>query len=306
MRKEKLGIQEQIEHMNSKGVMFNIIDEDEAKHFLKYNNYYFKLKSYAKNYNKYFEEENEKYANLEFAYLMELSKIDMYFRRFIIKMTLDIEHFLKTQLLRDFEQNDKENGYDIIDELFSKHDYIKDNISRQDKNSTCSDLIQKYKDDFAIWNIVEALSFGDFTKLYRIYYQKYPTKGSMERFLWSVRYIRNASAHNSCLLNSLKVPYSKTIRPNQQITKFLSEIGISRKSRRNKMVNPVIHDFVVSLYVFNSVASESVKENTMRELKELMDDRVTYKKEYFEKNQFIKSYYNFLKTIVDYYYDLSV
>lgn len=41
-RKEKLTIEEQIEHMkNSKGILFNIIDEVEAKEFLEKNNYFF-------------------------------------------------------------------------------------------------------------------------------------------------------------------------------------------------------------------------------------------------------------------------
>jgi hypothetical protein len=44
----------------------------------------------------------------------------MYFRRFILKVSLDIEHYLKTQLLRDCSRNNREDGYTIIDELFSE------------------------------------------------------------------------------------------------------------------------------------------------------------------------------------------
>lgn len=51
--------------------------------------------------------------------------MDMYFRRIILKMTLDIEHFLKTQLLRSFHSNIEEDGYNIINELFSSYPYIK-------------------------------------------------------------------------------------------------------------------------------------------------------------------------------------
>ena len=120
MRKEKLSIEEQIIYMRDEsGIEFNIVDEDKAKEFLKYNNYYFKIKSYAKNYDKYIKGKNTgKYINLEFAYLLEMSKIDMYFRRFILRMTLDIEHLLKTQLLRDFSENKEEDGYNIIKNYF--------------------------------------------------------------------------------------------------------------------------------------------------------------------------------------------
>lgn len=310
MRKRKLSIDEQIDYMKNKsGIQFNIVNEEEAKEFLKNNNYYFKVKSYAKNYEKYTEGDNiGKYINLEFAYLMEMSKIDMYFRRIIIKMTLDIEHFLKTQLLRDFGGNQKEDGYNIVSELFSRYSHIEENINKKDRNSACSDLVVKYRGNFAIWNIVEVLSFGDFIKLYQMYYEKYKTKGSMERYLWSVRFLRNAAAHNSCLLNSLRKPYSNRITPNKKIMNFLSKIkGISREARRNKMKNPVIHDFVVTLYVFNNVVtSKKIKQNTMKELKDLIDNRLTANKGFFQKNQVILSHYEFVKKTIDYFYNLCV
>lgn len=77
--KDKLTIDGQITDLVKKGVVFNIMNEDVAKKFLRYNNYYFKLKSYASNYP--VNPKTGKYVNLEFAYLVELSKIDMYFRK---------------------------------------------------------------------------------------------------------------------------------------------------------------------------------------------------------------------------------
>ncbi len=205
-----------------------------------------------------------------------------------MKIALDTEHYLKTQLLRDFACNDKEDGYSIIDELFLKYPYIKNKISKKD--SACSDLVKKYKKNFAIWNIVEVLSFGDFTKLYQVYYEKYKTKGSMEKYLWSVRFLRNAAAHNSCLLNSLRIPYSKRVTLNMRIMNFISKIdGISRVARSSKMKNPVRHDFVVTLYVFNNVAtSKKLKKKTMGELKDLIDGRFIANKEFFIKNHFLE------------------
>lgn len=158
-------------------------------------------------------------------------------------------------------KNDKENGYGIIEELFNKYPYIKANVYREDNNSACSDLVIKYEDNFAIWNIVEVLSFGDFTKLYYIYYEKYKTKDSLENHLWSVRFIRNAAAHNNCLLNSLRILYSKKINPNKKVMNIISRVSeVSKESRQSKMKNPIIHDFIVSLYVFNNiVTSEGTK-----------------------------------------------
>lgn len=310
MLKKKLKLEEQILHMKHRNnIQFEIMSESEALSYLKLNTYYFKLKSYAKNYPKYTDADKiNHYVNLDFAYLVELSKLDMYFRRFIIKMSLDIEHFLKTQLLRDFEANEQEDGYAIVKQLFERYPYIEENILKKNRNSTCSDLISKYEKNFAIWNIVEVLSFGDFTKLYGMYYQKYNTKGSMEQYLWSVRYLRNAAAHNCCLLNSLKRPYSSSIKPNLKILNYLSKIkGISREERQHKMKNPAIHDFVVTLYVYNNlITSNEMKMSTMSNLKEFFDIRAIANKEYFKKNQLLRSHYNFFKTIIDYHYYLCV
>ena len=48
--KNKITIDEQIDHMKSKNIKFQITSEDEAKDFLSTRTYYFKLKSYAKSF----------------------------------------------------------------------------------------------------------------------------------------------------------------------------------------------------------------------------------------------------------------
>lgn len=53
MLKKKLTIPEQIQDMTEKGITFNYNEEKDVIDFLKYKNYYFKLKSYGKNYDKY-------------------------------------------------------------------------------------------------------------------------------------------------------------------------------------------------------------------------------------------------------------
>lgn len=68
-----------------------------------------------------------------------------------------------------------------------------------------------------------------------------------------------------------------------------------------------MHDFIVTLYVFNNViSSKKVREITMTELKDLIDNRMSRNKEFFGKNQTITSHYDFAKKVIDYFYDLSV
>lgn len=47
-RKPILSSKEILEHMKNKGILFNIVKEDDARHFIEEHNYYFKLASYRK------------------------------------------------------------------------------------------------------------------------------------------------------------------------------------------------------------------------------------------------------------------
>ncbi|MEE1101868.1 MAG: Abi family protein [Agathobacter sp.] len=57
------------------------------------------------------------YYNLDFAYIVELSKLDMYLRKIILELCLDVEHYLKVRLMNDLTNNNSEDGYNIV-ELF--------------------------------------------------------------------------------------------------------------------------------------------------------------------------------------------
>jgi DNA polymerase III delta prime subunit len=74
------------------------------------------LTSFRKNYDKHPGGENKgKYIRLEFAYLVDMSIIDMRLRYRIVEMALDIEHHTKLQLLRKIDEYD-EDGYQVAKE----------------------------------------------------------------------------------------------------------------------------------------------------------------------------------------------
>lgn len=308
MEKKKLSISEQIQDMCIKGITFDITDKENATRFLKYNNYYFKLKSYGKNYDKYLAtDKKNQYINLDFAYLQELSTLDMYLRKSIISMSLDIEHALKTQLLYDLAQNDSEDGYHIVKQyLDADYKRIK---SLHDKigKSAASDLIEKRQnqdDTYALWEIVEVISFGEFIDLYQLYYSTYPSKtNDYSSYLWSIKFLRNAAAHNNCLLNSLKAPYHIKIHKTKDIQFEISKIkGISAKSRQRWMENPVIHDFTILVFVFlKLIKSEGIKKAGIEQLQWLFEERMPRHKQYFEKNSAILESYRFTAKVVKYF-----
>ena len=140
--KRKLSVSEQIENLKAKGVTFEYMDEDAAMRFLRNNSYYFKLKAYAKNYVK--NPKTGKYVHLDFAYLVELSKLDMYLREMILEMCLDIEHLLKTKMLYDMSINDEEDGYHIVQKYFDAYPGIKLSIDQKADAYTVISEAYKY------------------------------------------------------------------------------------------------------------------------------------------------------------------
>ena len=87
-----------------------------------------------------------------------------------------------------------------------------EHINQKKYNSACADLIHKYENNWAAWNLIEVLSFGDLIKLYELYYSLYPEQANevASDLIWPLKFIRNASAHNNCLLNTLRKPYVYT------------------------------------------------------------------------------------------------
>lgn len=159
----KLSIEKQIDYMKEKGVKFSIYSEKDAKDFLLYNTYHTKIMSYSQNYP--IVGQNQFYK-LDFAYLVELSTLDMYVRRFFMRICLDIEHSLKTQLMRDCYENNCEDGYSIVNKFLVRNPLIKESIDYEYKKINakefqCSYMDQIYLDYypiFSLWQIVEILS----------------------------------------------------------------------------------------------------------------------------------------------------
>ena len=315
--KSKYSVDEQLKNLEDKNVQFNIISKEEAREYLQCNTYYFKLKSYEKSFE--YNVSKNQYINLEFAYLVELAKLDMYLRELIIRISLHTEHFLKVKLMDDLTKNEKEDGYHIVRELFSKYPFMVDHINQKKYNSACADLIHKYENNWAAWTLIEVLSFGDFIKLYELYYSLYPEQVNevVSDLIWPLKFIRNASAHNNCLLNTLRKPYvythlydkkRKTIIVNKRLSSMLSSIRtITKKNRKKKMSNPVIHDFVASLFLFDEICTSQVfKKKIFTELKEFMEGRLIKNKDYFSNDCVLTSIYGFVKNIVDYLYEGNV
>lgn len=287
---------ELIKHMKDKGILFNIVDEEQAKEILENRNYYLKLASYRNNYTK---NQKDKYIDLEFAYLKELSDIDTKLRYLILQMTLDIEHFIKVEILNDIAENFKNDAYSIVQ--FFQTNYQEVEIKNKKSSKYCGELIAKYETNIPIWVFLEVISFGDLIKFYNYYINTYSrfNKRNAE-LLYFVRSIRNAAAHSNCLIYNLKkgIPSSNKNK-NSLISNYASHLGISKIARK-KLNNPFFMDFTALFYAYKIfIKSERMKKNRREEIKNLFDKRILEKKDYFNKNETLKSAYKFCKIIID-------
>lgn len=305
MYKKKLTIDEQIDDLKLKGITFNEMSEDEVKMFLRYNNYYFKLKTYARNYQKYNKQEMQgKYINLDFAYLIELSTLDMHFRKIIMQICLDIEHFLKVRLMYDISKNPDEDGYNIVNKFLDGKYNILYDLSNNAETSATAELIAEFHEndsEIAIWKFIETLSFGRFVEIYNLYYGTYGGY-NYSSYLGSIKFLRNAAAHNNCLLNSLRKPYQTKINKTMKVMDKVSKIKNIPTSYKYKMSNPVIHDFVTLLFVYSDLlnypANRNMREKGIETVKYFFDNTLIRKKDYFLKNDVLCDNYNFMRLIL--------
>jgi len=298
----KLSINQQIEDMKDAGITFNIMTEIEANRYLEQNTYYFRLKAYAKNYDKYTGTEKEgQYINLDFAYLVDLFEIDDALKKIILEMTYELEYFLKVKLLSDFNMS-HEDGYEIVEELFKMQPTLNDSIEQKLDAPLCRELIKKYHKQWAIWNIVEVLTLGEFINLYQLFYNRNKYKDSYLSLLLPMKVIRNAAAHNNCLIYHLKAPFSGVVKTNYELRNELTQNAkIPRESLNKRLAHPAINDFSAMLFLYSKVVPAEKSAQTHSKLKNLFFGRMVENKEYYKKNDSLCQYYEFALKIIKHF-----
>lgn len=305
IQKQILSIEEQVLHLKAKGVLFNIINEEEAKEYLRNNNNYFKLASYRKNYSKHPDGINKgKYVNLEFAYLVDLARIDMHLRYLLIHMALDIEHHVKLELV-NMSVNQKEDGYKIIKEyensLDSSQRAIYENeIARNKNNIYCGELISKYENNIPIWVYVEIIPFGRLVSFYKFCSERYSDNFMKDKYyrLLMCKELRNAVAHNNCIINNLFTNTAQH-KTNSAVTRELQKINsLTPSFRKLRMSNARMQQIITMFYTYKEmVSSNGLMENKIVELNEFVKriDRSYFN---YKTNSLIGNSFDFLKIII--------
>lgn len=304
------------------GVTFNWITQaDAAKYFSDRNNF-LRTASYRKNYQKHVTGKNiGKYIGLDFLALVELSTLDMHLRRILLKMCIDVEHALKVKLVSDIENDPKQDGYQIVNDFLSKNESVLRNIENKIDAIFTGDLIAKYfticqviepspaaaqmprviqrisSIDCPIWVLVEIISFGDFVKLADYYYSNIYNSLYDRSIINPIRSLRNACAHNNCLLNDLNS--SLTTKPSATITQFVSNLGLSKSSSQKNLSTRPILEIVCLLYEYKYAVTEKVRTAGLSDLHSFLCTRAIEKKNLLAQNSLLVSRYKYLKNLVD-------
>lgn len=296
--KTKLNVSEQIAHMKESGITFKYVTEKDAEKYLSENTYYFKLKAYSKNYQQRKSDSSRKasYIGLDFSYLQDLARLDMYFREIVFKITVDIEHLLKVQLLSFSQKNDKDDGYKVVEDFLLANPEIKDTLNKHSTNSYNSALLQKYQSCYPIWVFVEVISFGDLIRFYSFYTKTFSVNNNVSKYLWSARILRNAAAHNSCILNRLSEKYDNEKSINNSLMTNLKRnyTTLNPKKMKNYLLNPVIQDFIDILVLFRQLdKSKNLFNKRMKEFEYFLK-RCRRHATYYRNNNVILSTYLFI------------
>lgn len=295
--------QDLVSYMKGKRITFNICSEKEAVHFLTDHTYYTKLSAYRKNYIKIPAGDNVgKYQHLDFAYLVDLSIIDMHMRYFILEMSLNIEHALKIFMINDATNNPDEDGYKIVSNFFSYDCKLAKKTKGRMRHSYCKDFYSHNQNNVPLWVLLEILSFGDLIRLYKLYFRTYKTRAKPidQKILDNIRDIRNAAAHNNCVIYNL----NRQTDTNLTISNILINVlHISKSLRKKYLKKQFTLDFTALLIGHKIlVKSEKTHQNVKNKLIKLFTKRILRNKSYFKNNDILKGTYFYCIQLINHYF----
>ena len=311
--KPMLTADELIEHLHDKGVKFNVINKNDAQKYLEDNNNYFKLVSYRKNFPKYENGENVgKYIDLDFKMLMDLSIVDMRIRKTMLSIVLDLEHYAKIKLLSKIENSGKD-GYTMVEEYIqdlrnkNEYEYLEKELDKNKTGTYCGNLVAKYDKEYPIWVFLEIIPFGRFVKFYRFVANRLQDRKMIDEsyMLMDVRELRNACAHNNCIINDLR-SYTSQYPANYRVLNAVAQIGVSKKVRDNKLSNTRIKQLITLLYLNKNIVNSKGVLKYQTQILQDLKNRIEHHIDYYDTNQLIQTNIKLLNKIIDNWYNNSI
>ena len=319
--KPMMSIDDMISSLKAKNIKFNYISEDEAKNYLMFNNSYYNVLSYEGNFMKYPSPAGKyegMFIDLDFAYLKDMSIIDLRVRFLLLDMILDIEHYLKLRILNMMYAIDQEDGYRVVN-LYLENDYnnekrLHSSIRKKAFNSYYRKMFfdidmddDKKLEDIPIWDFLEIVTMGELVDFYDFFTRDYNLKEENKciYILKEIVKLRNAAGHNTNVLTDLGES-DKPQRPHMHVIRYLDRCGIRLRARYKKLSNSKIRQITYTLYMFNKiVTSEGVKKKINKKINYLFYKRIPKNKDYYKNNDLLKSIYYYFDKIIKTDYNLK-
>lgn len=273
-RKPKLTVEEQIAHLKSKGVTFDLCSEEEAAECLSDRTYYFKLAAYRVLFDKRVGGERDgEYVGLDFGHLRDVAAIDHMLRYTLLPMTLDVEHFAKVKLMRCLTERPEGDRYSIVGDYLAglpkkSLDIRLGEIRRLENDRYSGDLARKYAGACPAWVLVELISFGSFIDFYRFCALRWGDR-EMRRehyLLKQVKAVRNACAHSTAIVNGFAPETPSNVRTPNEVALALAEIGLNKRARHSKMSNARVQQITMTAFAYRELVGGSHSREMCRAL----------------------------------------
>ena len=264
-RKPMLAVGEQVSHLKSRGVKFDLCSEDAAASYLENTNNYLRVAAYRKLYPRRVDGRSPgTYVNLDFEDLVELSSIDHRLRETLLAAAIDVEHFAKIRLLKRCGEH-SEDGYSIVTDYLQainprQRSRIENALEVRGRDNRAHDeysgnLIAHYFGAYPVWVFLEVVEFGVLVDMWRYCADRWCDQEMRNEHyvLKSVKALRNACAHNSLIVNGFtSVAGNASFQISGLIAKSLNENGMPKtKSRRAKLKNLRMAQIAATFYSVN-------------------------------------------------------
>lgn len=154
-----------------------------------------------------------------------------------------------------------------------------------------------------VWAFLEVITFGAFNSFILFCAKRFDDDELRDRFylLRAAKDLRNACAHNSCILNGL-ASGENARRANNGVMKALSKIdGVGSYQRKARMSNERIRQIVTTLYLHKEVSSKGVIKHKARSLSKFIS-RANRNINYYKGAEVITSSFSFLSKVIGAWY----
>ena len=307
--------QELVASLKARGVKFELCSEEDAAAYLREHNNYLRCASYRVLFDRKPAADDGTpgpYVNLDFEHLRDLSSLDRQLREAFLDVCIDVEHFAKLYVLNR-AQAEGEDGYAIVADYLNQLDYQRRRyVSRslavrsrggRTHDEYKGDLIAHHLEDLSLWVFLEVVDFGTFVDLYKFCAKRWDDDVMAQEHyvLKSVKSLRNATAHNSCIINGFTKKAPRAESPtNSLLLKSMNELGIrNAKTRRTKMSNRRIAQMASSLWALQHFCTS--KDALLRDAARLnaLKNRFETSRQLYFKTNGIAPYFDFLWKLVD-------